>query len=338
MSNHIYTILIKPYPTKASLNNQDRVFYEAHLLPADETILLELQSTELYSPEQHIQRLRYQNRFLEGELSDEFAEDALSMIKCRGELLWESLCQQLSLGTRVPKDARLVFDIYEHRYAISLSGDHISPCWEQLERFELHPGTQAYPTIRRIHTASPTTYPDQQVKPIPHYLSQDNILWINVLLVRARELTLTAFNNRQEVDCCLAHDIISAVRDLLEDKDRPIRIHMEVVRRGSLEALEQHLKDKGAGYFSLIHFDVHGFTRPDSRWVVHFTPPEQLTLGCLSGFAPFIVPTSLPPTFNSLLSHQLAHKRYKAYRLLKLQTCSRNTQFLVWLSIHVSLQ
>jgi hypothetical protein len=270
MSNQNYRISIKPDPAKAHLIQPKVQIYEAHLLPVDKVTHLKLLA-DLYSPEKHNQCRQYQNRLLEGRLSAEDATEALSLINSRGQLLWESLCEQLDLRTHVPDGAKLLFDIHEHHCATTSSKYHISPCWEQLERFELYPGS--YPTIRRIHTSSPNSCQEQQIRPISHYPSHDNICWINVLLMRARDLKPPATNHREEIDYCLISDILFNVRDRLSAEGSPVRINLEIVRTGSFEALEQHLDEKGIGYFSLVHFDVHGHIKPDLWWVAQFIPP-----------------------------------------------------------------
>ena len=85
----------------------------------------------------------------------------------------------------------------------------------------------------------------------------------NILLVIARDTNVdrTAF---QDVDPSSTSQALFAIEDALDASQAQYRyrLNVEIVRPGTFEAFKEHLKasrkERGDGYFHLVHFDLHG--------------------------------------------------------------------------------
>ena len=82
----------------------------------------------------------------------------------------------------------------------------------------------------------------------------------NVLLVVARDLTLdgAAYEDVDASSCLRA--LLNASKSL-NDSASSFTLNVEVVRPGTLPALEQHLSRYERGHFDMVHFDIHGIVR-----------------------------------------------------------------------------
>ncbi|RYP68696.1 hypothetical protein DL770_008396 [Monosporascus sp. CRB-9-2] len=95
---------------------------------------------------------------------------------------------------------------------------------------------------------------------------------INGLLVIARDLSRD-LSSTDDIRPDLALNILTQLQDGMVKKKFPLRLNLQVVRPGSLSALEKHLSDTaeryGKGYFHFIHFDLHGavLSRPLAHWL-----------------------------------------------------------------------
>ncbi|RYP26822.1 hypothetical protein DL768_011540 [Monosporascus sp. mg162] len=95
---------------------------------------------------------------------------------------------------------------------------------------------------------------------------------INGLLVIARDLSRD-LSSTDDIRPDLALHILTQLQNVMVKKKFELRLNLQVVRPGSLSALEKHLGDTaeryGKGYFHFIHFDLHGavLSRPLAHWL-----------------------------------------------------------------------
>jgi hypothetical protein len=82
----------------------------------------------------------------------------------------------------------------------------------------------------------------------------------NVLLVVARDLTLDGAAY-EDVDASCALRALLNIRTALADTVSSPTLSIEVVRPGTLPALEEHLNRYADGHFDMVHFDMHGIVR-----------------------------------------------------------------------------
>ncbi|MGQ4649167.1 tetratricopeptide repeat protein [Lyngbya aestuarii] len=87
----------------------------------------------------------------------------------------------------------------------------------------------------------------KRVQPVPVQANVQRFPVINLLVVTARP--------NEEAD--VGYRTIS--RPLIEAIETArLRVNVELLRPGTYQALSQHLDEKGAGYYHIIHFDAHG--------------------------------------------------------------------------------
>ncbi|KAF2100226.1 hypothetical protein NA57DRAFT_73836 [Rhizodiscina lignyota] len=91
---------------------------------------------------------------------------------------------------------------------------------------------------------------------------------INILLVLARDLRREV-SLREEINPHLAFGVLFSLKNELRKRNTPIQLNINIVRPGSFEALESHLKETenqhGKGFFHIVHFDLHGIISTDSQ-------------------------------------------------------------------------
>ena len=84
---------------------------------------------------------------------------------------------------------------------------------------------------------------------------------INILLVVARDLTENS-NAYEDISPFISSTIMIKVRDRLKESGSPLQIGLEIVRPGTFAAFEDHLEQTrarwGLGYYTMVHFDLHG--------------------------------------------------------------------------------
>jgi hypothetical protein len=146
----------------------------------------------------------------------------------------------------------IVIEVYDARKVNNIHQLH----WELLENPDLWERKNVTVHIRR------------SVQPIEHHREgpMGIKLWqptpeappsFNILLVVARDTT-----DNNELDPTFATNILSGLQKTSQIHDSSTRINLEIVRPGTVDALEEHLKRsrliRGDGYFHLLHFDLHG--------------------------------------------------------------------------------
>ncbi len=202
----------------------------------------------------------------------------------------QNLHQQLRLDELRLVKPSLRIDVREHSTKQTLPETRTihSLHWEQLEASELWGASSTLEVVvRRIvdQACQPSVSSDESLEPaiqrIPSWSTRDSRKpSLNVLLVVARNLTEypsiqdhgrgSAATSKPDTDPSLAQLAILRVREMLQLSKRAHRIKLTIVRPGTFEALEQNLRDTsethGKGYYSIIHFDVHGrVSKEDTR-------------------------------------------------------------------------
>jgi hypothetical protein len=71
----------------------------------------------------------------------------------------------------------------------------------------------------------------------------------------------------------VSKDLAGIVTQIALESD--IRARIEMVRPATLQTLEDHLKSRPKGYFSLVQFDVQGVEDADGKSVVPWSPFGQ---------------------------------------------------------------
>ncbi|KAI5468020.1 TPR repeat-containing protein [Mariannaea sp. PMI_226] len=177
------------------------------------------------------------------------------LIRVYGDQLWRLLTLEKGLSPNATECHLYIIDSQE-------SGDSPSIhclAWELLEgvRSDWMPGLRL--RVTRISDVLPLTPPLRFSRPnalLPHSFASvqaDTSLDFHVLLVVARDFSRTGAERDPEPD--LAQWPLMNVQRKLRS-----RMLLEVVRPGSREDLEEHLKLRASQgmYFHLVHFDLHG--------------------------------------------------------------------------------
>lgn len=147
--------------------------------------------------------------------------------------------------------------------------------WELLEDDNLWPRPVEVTVIRLSRPKAP-----QEGNLVVHELgmrarSRDGaseLLTVRGLVVIARDLSRDSPTSTSDITPDLALRILIQLRDAMDNNKSPLRIQIQVVRPGSLYALERHLSEAserhGKGYFHFVHFDLHGavLSKPLSHW------------------------------------------------------------------------
>ena len=127
--------------------------------------------------------------------------------------------------------------------------------WELLESPSLW-GPEFEIMIRRVTKArkSDGDYPLHELA-----LGEDHVSGqsrVNALLVVARDLSTNSYTT--DVNPNVALTILAEIEQDFASQDLQARLNLEVVRPGTLDALEEHLTRHRRGYYHFVHFDVHG--------------------------------------------------------------------------------
>ena len=127
--------------------------------------------------------------------------------------------------------------------------------WELLESSS-HWGPEFEITIRRVTKAmkGDGNYPVNELA-----LDEDHVSGqsrVNVLLVVARDLSPNP--DTTDVNPNVALGILAKIQQDFASQDLQARLNLEVVRPGTLDALEEHLTRHSRGYYHFVHFDIHG--------------------------------------------------------------------------------
>ncbi len=127
--------------------------------------------------------------------------------------------------------------------------------WEFLESPSLW-GPEVEVKVNRVTTTKKSSgdYPIGELA-----LDEDQVSGqprVNALLVVARDLSPNS--NTADVNPNVALRILAEIQQDFASQDLHARLNLEVVRPGTLEALEEHLKMHSKGYYHFVHFDLHG--------------------------------------------------------------------------------
>lgn len=133
--------------------------------------------------------------------------------------------------------------------------------WELLEEGDLWPLDSTRISVRR-HLAQ--NGDDKTAGTSGEQSSTENsptqAATFNVLLVVARDLTVDGAAY-EDVDASCAFRALLNIRNALADAASSPTLSTEVVRPGTLPALEEHLNRYADGHFDMVHFDMHGIVR-----------------------------------------------------------------------------
>ncbi|MCJ1399149.1 hypothetical protein MMC11_002351 [Xylographa trunciseda] len=134
--------------------------------------------------------------------------------------------------------------------------------WEVLEDNRLWPEFNFVVTVRRLVSVdADAIYALGSVRSWPHAPS-DARSTFNILLVVARDLSEDT-DLDEEVSPTLASQILLEIGSQVSGVREGLDIQIEIVRPGTLQALEKCLLAHPPGYFQLAHFDTHGRVAKD---------------------------------------------------------------------------
>lgn len=136
--------------------------------------------------------------------------------------------------------------------------------WEVLEDMSVWPAqTRAQIIVRRKVPNSEIT------RSVETY---SNTAGFNILVVVARDLS----RGDEEI----GHTLVTAgMVKVIGELPNKTPVNLEIVRPGTWDAFRRHLQSRPKGYFSLVHLDMHGRVRMDSRtgkqWFVDPNPTKS---------------------------------------------------------------
>jgi hypothetical protein len=123
--------------------------------------------------------------------------------------------------------------------------------WECLEQKELWSAGKRPPSITVVRTIQSEHPPEKLCEqPIPKSNEKEVF---NILVVTARPDAAEDIPHR-----LVSRSILDVIKDPINKCLRPTR--MEIVRPGTFKAFCNHLESREAGYFDIVHFDLHGST------------------------------------------------------------------------------
>lgn len=158
------------------------------------------------------------------------------------------------------KIRRLDIEVMEN-HSRSLSSDTVHRLhWELLETPALWPELVEQVVVSHRVVAdnnSEHSITTLSTKGIEH--EQTSVFNILLVLARGTQNDLTAY---QDADPSLTSHELFAIQRQLKVSGSRYRLHVEIVRPGTLDAFRNHLqasrRKHGEGYFHLVHFDLHG--------------------------------------------------------------------------------
>jgi hypothetical protein len=167
-------------------------------------------------------------------------------------------------GSDSRKVPRLDIEVMENVHKPGFSQDSIHRLhWELLEAPSLWPELVEQVVVSRRAVANDNAeHGVTTLHSMPAKSGKDGQTSIfNILLVLARgtEGDAAAY---QDADPSLTSSALFAIQRQLEVSGSHYRLHIEIVRPGTLDAFRNHLQSSrrkyGEGYFHLVHFDLHG--------------------------------------------------------------------------------
>ena len=221
-----------------------------------------IRNRELYDPfskSDHIELSAYLNTLLAKEEEPRAEVESVSR-KVDGYR--SSLFSQLDIRDRLDHK-QIEIDVEESYGPGSTPETETVHClqWEHFESPNQWPLADSYVTVRRI--VSPSVRPtEQQCKRVSSWSMVGNPKpSINVLVVIARDISDEKRNTDPSASTALL--AVTKVREILKSLKGSHQINIEVARPGSYKALQEHLerteRDKGYGFFHIIHLDMHGY-------------------------------------------------------------------------------
>jgi hypothetical protein len=167
-------------------------------------------------------------------------------------------------GNDARKIPRLDIEVMENVNNHGLSLDSIHRLhWELLEAPALWPDLVEQVVVsRRVIAEDNAEHGMTILRSVPaKNLKDEETSTFNILLVLARgtEGNAAAY---QDADPSLTSSALFEIQRQLEVSGSHHRLHVEIVRPGTLDAFRSHLQSSrrkhGEGYFHLVHFDLHG--------------------------------------------------------------------------------
>ena len=194
----------------------------------------------------------------------------------------KELHSQVNLNEQCHK--RVEIDVHEsHSTSPTTHVDTIhSFQWEQLEEPQQWQLPNLHVTVRRIVAPGNHNTKSALKKVSSWSIKGSTESSINVLLLIARNLPIDPRDQYYDIDPSIALLALISARERLKANRSTHQLHIEVVRPGSYEALEQHLERakviQGSGYFHMVHLDCHGQVI-EGKAYLHFTSSDPLEEG-----------------------------------------------------------
>lgn len=212
---------------------------------------------EIYDPcseEEHVAIIEHLEQLLPREYDFRSTATKVSTII---DTYRTKLFAQLDLGLLLPK-TRIQIEVCDGGDQVQAPQTHTLHRlqWELLEDPHHWNTPDPYVTLRR-KVAPAVAGPN--LERVCSWSTSDSI---NILLVVARRLDLDASRGNEGVIRSSALPAIQKTQRRLNTRQGSPRINLERVRSGTYQALQTHLekttREKGPGYFHMVHFDLHG--------------------------------------------------------------------------------
>lgn len=161
----------------------------------------------------------------------------------------QALLQNVRSKLQLPKEALLTVFLDVEAEIGSVNNSIHSLHWEILEDMSVWPEQTRQQVIVRRRV------PDLGIMlPVG---AQGSVSVFNILVVVARDLS----RGEQEI----GHTLVTAgIIKVIGELPSKTPVNLEIVRPGTWDALRRHLVSRPKGYFSLVHFDMHGCVRIDA--------------------------------------------------------------------------
>ena len=214
---------------------------------------------EIYDPcskEQHNAIKVYLEELLarEDDQRSTAAQTSKLLEDCR-TCLFNQLLYQLNLHPLLSKK-RILLDVCDDGGSAEAPYKDTIHClpWELLESYDT-PSTSI--TVRR--TVAPA-FTDLELERVCSCSTSDSI---NILLVVARDLSSNV--SRGDDHSTPATPAILNARGKLSERQGFPKVYLEIVRPPTFQELRKRLekmtKERGRGYFHIVHFDLHGYVK-----------------------------------------------------------------------------
>ena len=139
---------------------------------------------------------------------------------------------------------------------------------------------------------------------------------VNILLVVARRLSVDASGQYQSRVPSFALAAIQNAQKKLNMRQCSPRIKLETGRPRTYQALQKHLKrttrEKGLGYFHMVHFDLHGRVRNHTVYLRFANEEGKLVDKPASVVAELLAANGVPSVVMNACESTMANKRVNA--------------------------